>query len=152
MFRMSATHAAAAALAAACTSPSAVPPEARSAMPDSQLTISLSTDKPRYSVGEPIAITLTATNRTGQPVTLPFSSGQRYDFVIEDAAGHTVWRWSADKGFIQMLGDETVAAAGELVYRERFEGRLAPGSYRITGIVTTIGGELKATAEVTVGS
>ena len=152
MFRMSVLCRGAAALAAAaCTNQPAVPQEARTAMPDAQLTVSLATDKPRYAPGEAIALTLTATNDGGQPITLHFSSGQRYDFTVEDAAGRTVWRWSAEKGFIQMLGDETVAAGGELVYRERFEERLAPGTYRITGMVTTMDGARTATATVMVG-
>jgi len=151
MFRMSVLCRGAAALAAAaCTNQPAVPQEARTAMPDAQLTVSLATDKPRYAPGEPIALTLSATNGTAQPVTLQFSSGQRYDFVIEDAAGRTFWQWSADRGFIQMLGDETVSVGAALVYRERVEQRLASGAYRITGIVTAMGGALKATAMVTV--
>lgn len=138
--------------AAACSNQPAIPQESRTAMPDAQISVALATDKERYAPGEPIALTLTATNRAGQPVTLHFSSGQRYDFTIEDGAGRTVWRWAADKGFIQMLGEEALEPGGALAYRELFAGRLAPGTYRITGIVTTMGGELKATAEVTVGS
>ncbi len=152
MIRMSVLCRAAAALAAAaCTNQPAVPQEARTAMPDAQLTVSLATDKPRYAPGEPIALTLTATNDGGQPVTLHFSSGQRYDFTFQDAGGRTVWQWSADRGFIQMLGDETVAPGAALAYPERFEDRLPPGTYRITGMVTTMSGPLKATAMVTVG-
>ena len=152
MFRMSVLCRGAAALAAAaCTNQPAVPQEARTAMPDSQLTVSLATDKPRYAPGEPITFTLTARNGGSQPVTLHFSSGQRYDFTFDDAGGRTVWRWSADKAFIQVLGDETLTAGGALVYRERFEERLVPGMYRITGMVTAMGGALRATATVAVG-
>ncbi len=152
MSRMSVSCRGAAALAAAaCTNQPAVPQEARTAMPDARLTVALATDKPRYAPGEPIVLTLTARNGGAQPVTLSFSSGQRYDFTVEDAAGRTAWRWSADRGFIQMLGDETVAAGGELIYRERFEDRLPPGTYRVTGLLTTMDGARKAAATVLVG-
>ena len=44
------------------------------------------------------------------------------------------WRWSADKAFIQMLGEEELAPGESLTYEERFEGSLAVGTYTVVAI------------------
>lgn len=38
------------------------------------------------------------------PLSLSFSSGQRYDFVVRQE-GREVWRWSADKAFHQAFNE-----------------------------------------------
>ena len=104
-------------------------------MTDSALMLTVTTDKVRYAPGDPISLTLVVRNRSDAPVTLQFSSGQRYDFTIgSDAA--TLWRWSEDQGFIQMLGEERLEPGAELVYRERAAAPAAPGTYRVTGLLT----------------
>ena len=70
------------------------------AMPDTAVEISITTDKTDYGPGEPIVLRVEVTNGTDEPVVLEFSTGQRYDFVMDGAEGGTAWRWSADKAFI----------------------------------------------------
>lgn len=103
------------------------------------MVIQVTTDKAAYRGGEPIVLRLTATNPADTAVTLGFFSGQRYDFLILAEAGDTVWRWGADRGFIQALGEETVPPNGRLAYSETFEGRLPPGRYRARGVLTAAG-------------
>jgi hypothetical protein len=96
--------------------------------------VSLSTDKAIYRSGEPIALTLSVSNRTGAELRLEFPSAQRFDFAIRDATGNQIWRWSADQLFGQMLGAETIGPARpQIVYRGEFTGRLTPGFYRVEG-------------------
>ena len=40
-------------------------------------------------------------NSSGRPFRLFFSSGQRFDAVIRNAAGEELWVWSANKLFTQ---------------------------------------------------
>ena len=122
------------------------PPAVQTTVSDTTLAVSLSTDRAVYTRGEAITITLVVRNTGTAPQTLEFSSGQRYDFAIEDARA-PVWRWSASKAFIQVLGEESIAAGDSLVYRERFSGELPMGKYRAEGIVTRMGDALRATAE-----
>ncbi|NIW35395.1 MAG: hypothetical protein GWN32_02195, partial [Gemmatimonadetes bacterium] len=68
-------------------------------------------------------------NASDGPVSLEFMTGQRYDFVIADAAGEAVWRWGAGRGFVQMLGEEQLQPGSTLTYRETYTGQLAPGAY-----------------------
>lgn len=65
-----------------------------------------------------VRMVLHVTNPTNRPVTLEFSSGQRYDFAIRTAAGADVWTWSADKMFAQVTGTETIAPGATLDYAE----------------------------------
>jgi len=52
--------------------------------------------KPRtvFAPGELVTLRLTVVNATDAYQTLTFASSQKYDFVVEDAAGTETWRWS----------------------------------------------------------
>ena len=113
-------------------------------MPDTAVEISVTTDKNDYAPGEPIVMRLEVTNRTEEPVTLEFSTGQRYDFAIDGTEGGMPWRWSADKAFIQVLGEEHLAPGGSLTYEERFEGSLPAGTYTVVGTLVTSNEPLEA--------
>ena len=52
-------------------------------------------------------------NTTDRPLVLTFPSAQRNDLAIRNAAGDTVYVWSADKLFAQVLGTETIAPGSE---------------------------------------
>jgi hypothetical protein len=114
------------------------------------LTVRVAPARTTYAAGEPITLTLGVRNPTDVAVTLRFATGQRYDFVIESAAGAELWRWSAERAFTQVLGEQIVPPGWELNYNETFAGRLAPGTYRVRGIVPSVGDTLEARAEVVV--
>ena len=97
--------------------------------------ISMMTDKMSYSVAEPIIITLKIFNYTEEEITFHFNTGQRYDFVIEDKEGNEIWRWSKDRMFAMMLGEEVLGPTNpEVIYTAEYKGKLSPGYYKITGI------------------
>ncbi|MGH8104483.1 MAG: BsuPI-related putative proteinase inhibitor [bacterium] len=91
-----------------------------------------------YKPGEPIRMEVGASNFGGQPITLHFISGQRYDFIIKDQSGKAVYQWSADKMFTMALGSVKLEGVRKsLTYRETFKGKLAPGRYTLTGKITS---------------
>jgi len=97
--------------------------------------ISMMTDKMNYSVGEPIIITLKIFNYTEEEITFHFNTGQRYDFIIEDEEGSKIWRWSEDKMFTMVLGEEILGPTNpEVIYTAEYRGKLSSGYYKITGI------------------
>jgi len=97
--------------------------------------ISMMTDKMSYSVGEPIIITLKIFNYTEEEITFHFNTGQRYDFIIEDEEGSKIWRWSEEKMFTMVLGEETLGLNNpEITYTAEYRDKLNPGYYKITGI------------------
>jgi hypothetical protein len=69
-----------------------------------------------------IRMELTIKNYTDEPVTLNYTSGQRYDFALLDASRESLYTWSADKLFIQQLSSETIASGESVGYSEILEG------------------------------
>jgi len=96
--------------------------------------ISMSTDKMSYSVGEPVIMTLKIFNYTEEEITFPFNTGQRYDSIIEDEEGNEIWRWSKDKMFAMVLGEETLGPDNtKVIYTAEYKDKLSPGYYKIIG-------------------
>ena len=97
--------------------------------------ISMMTNKMNYSVGEPIIMTLKIFNYTEEDVVFHFNNSQRYDFIIEDEKGNEIWRWSKDRMFAMMLGEEILEPTNtEVIYTAEYKDRLSPGYYKITGV------------------
>ena len=96
--------------------------------------ISMSTDKMDYGIGELIIMTLKFFNYIEEDVTFHFNTSQRYDFIIEDEEGDKIWRWSQDRMFAMVLGEETLGLANpEIIYKAEYKGKLSPGYYNVTG-------------------
>ena len=119
-------------------------------MSDAHVMITVTTDKSTYAPGEPISLALDVTNQDDTVITFEFASGQRHDFEITSEAGKLLWRWSADKGFIQVLGEEQLAPGDTLTYQERFEGPLSSGTYAVVGALVSTNFPLLARAAITV--
>jgi hypothetical protein len=85
-----------------------------------------------------VRMVLHVTNPTNQPVVLEFSSGQRYDFAVRTVAGVDVWRWSADKSFMQALGSETIPPGGTLDYAEVWLPGNRTGSFIAVAELTSL--------------
>ena len=102
---------------------------------NSEFAICLKTDQAIYSPDQPISMKLCLSNYTGKEIVLGFRNAQRYDFVIENDTGDELWRWSNGKMFAQMLGEETVGPGQELIYTERCESHLDPGTYKLSAFL-----------------
>ncbi len=112
---------------------------------------SLSTDRAVYRSGEPIRMTFEVFNYMPTPVRFDFTSGQRYDLVIEDRQGSEVWRWSAGRMFTMALGQETLdPAKPRLTYEAKHTATLEPGRYKIKGLLTDVSRRISATVTVEV--
>jgi hypothetical protein len=95
-----------------------------------EISFTLALDKPRYGVdlmpvttnfAETLIARITLRNNTARPVWMAYNDGQRFDFVIRNAAGDEVYRWSSDKAFLQLssaenfIGERTYVVAAPLV-------------------------------------
>jgi len=97
--------------------------------------ISMMTDKMSYSVGETIMMTCKIFNYTEEDIAFYFNTSQRYDFIIEDEKGNEIWRWSKDRMFAMVLGEETLGPNNpEVTYTAKYKDKLSPGYYKVTGI------------------
>lgn len=97
--------------------------------------ISMMTDRISYSVGEPITMAIKVFNHTGEEIIFHFNTAQRYDFIIEDEEGNEIWRWSKERMFAMVLGEETLGPTNtEVIFTEGYKGKLSQGYYKVTGI------------------
>jgi hypothetical protein len=114
------------------------------------LEIELSTDRTTYASADTALATLTVINRGDTAVTLDFASGQRYEFELRGTDDTLVWRWSDGRGFIQMLGQETIAPRERLAYEERIPLPRVPGEYRLIGMLASASSPGPASVELRV--
>jgi hypothetical protein len=97
--------------------------------------ISMMTDRISYTAGEPIIMNLKIYNYVEEDIVFHFNTSKRYDFIIEDEEGNEVWRWSEERIFAQMLGEEILEPSNpEVIYTAEYKDKLSPGYYKITGI------------------
>jgi hypothetical protein len=121
------------------------------------IKVTVSCDKQEYMHGEAgvatvvplppkLTATLTATNVSDKPQVLEFRSGQRFDFVIRDAQGNAVKRWSEGMSFMMMIDTVSLAPKEELSFSNALTGGLLlgeigkplpPGDYTLEGILTS---------------
>jgi hypothetical protein len=94
-----------------------------------------------------VELILHATNPTSKPVTLEFNTGQRYDFLILDAAGQAEWRWGQDHMFTQALGREVLAPGQGLQYRAVWKPGARRGRFVAVGRVPAVGRPLEQRTE-----
>lgn len=60
------------------------------------------------TLGDTARLVLQVTNGSSAPVSVTFPSGQSYDFAVMDGS-ESVWRWSADRSFLQAVRTVTLA-------------------------------------------
>lgn len=68
-----------------------------------------------------------------------------------DAEGQEVWRWSNERIFAQVLGQETLGPGlEEILYTATYAGPLEPGVYKITGALLASGRSILASITITI--
>ncbi len=104
------------------------------------LRLEASLSRPAYRAGETIEVALSAANAGSAPVSVTFTSGQRFDLVIRRPRGDEVWRWSHDKAFIQVIQTVTLQPGESLSFRipwgqRDYQGRrVDPGPYEAVAV------------------
>jgi hypothetical protein len=90
------------------------------------------------TVDRDVTLTFSVTNDSASPVTVQFSSGQQYDFIVRssDTEG-LVWRWSDGRAFAQALGSRTLAAGEMVTWTERWAPSRG-GTYTAQAVLTSL--------------
>lgn len=108
------------------------------------VTVTLTTSKNSYRLGEPVQMTITVCNRSSRTVTLHFHTYQLFDAVAYSGqTGREVWRWSADKVFAQALTTREVAPGCswtiplEWLQQDNSGRQVPPGFYYLRAEVTS---------------
>ena len=94
-------------VAAACMAKDGPP-----AQPD--VVLRIATDAQQYQTGDTAAVAMVVLPRD-QTATAEFRTAQRFDFAAY-RGDREVWRWSADKMFAQVLGEETYHRDDPVLY------------------------------------
>jgi intracellular proteinase inhibitor BsuPI len=116
-----------------------------------ELGLVLRATKGVYAQGEPLELTLEVVNRSQRPITLGFRTSQRYDLLIQNAQGQEVWRWSAERMFAQMLGQEVLSPnGGKLTYHVVVREKIPRGAYTVIGVVPAVDARLSARLDITI--
>ena len=68
-----------------------------------------------------LTMKLSIKNNSAVPVTIDYSSGQRFDLQLLDANKEILYTWSADKAFILMLSSETLNPGQALEFTETLD-------------------------------
>ena len=107
----------------------------------SELSFSVALDKTVYAAGEQTSVRLATRNTTPDPLTLQFTSGQRFDIAIRNAAGEDVYRWSATRTFPAVLGSETISGGernwSDVITLANGSGQVLPaGHYTLAAWLT----------------
>lgn len=94
-----------------------------------------------------VRLVLHVTNVTRDAIDFTFPTSQRYDFVVADAAGREVWRWSADRAFLQVVTEAQLEAGETWTMEATWPTGQESGSYLVTGRLTSIDRGLEQQAE-----
>ncbi len=109
-------------------------------------------------VGEPIAIRYTVQNKSAQPITLSFSSGQQFDIWIT-YAGKECFRHSRGRSYVQMLTNIVLQPCESRTFDATWDQKdfrskdCGPGVYRVFAQLTTSGTRpANATGKLRIGT
>lgn len=83
--------------------------------------------------GDSVRFSLQLTNPTAAPVRLAFSSGMTHDFAVREGT-REVWRWSADRSFVQAGMSVSLGAGETRSYTEVWRPGPGPRGRRLSAV------------------
>jgi hypothetical protein len=110
------------------------------------------TDHSSYALTQSPRVHLFVRNDGDAPVVMSFPTSQLYDFILRDAEGKAIWRWSRDMVFAQVLTDRTFAPHEERDFAETIplaalEG-ITPGVYYVSAELPKVARSFQEPIEV----
>ncbi len=76
-----------------------------------------------------VELELSLTNNTRNLLELKFPNGLTHDFVVLDAAGREVWRWSEGRLFTSAMQTRLVRSGKSTTYHTHWDPEVTNGSY-----------------------
>jgi hypothetical protein len=105
------------------------PTSARQGKPTGTLVAHVDVD-----VSDAVSFDLALANDSGKRVELDFANGRTHDFMVLDARGREVWRWSAGRMFTQTMQNRLLDVRDTVHWRERWEPA-SPGQYTVVAVL-----------------
>jgi hypothetical protein len=121
---------------------SAVPALPAPQAPTTVTVAAVTAENPRMHLeaavtAEGVRMALTVANASDRLLPFRFNSGQSFDFVVSDASGREIWRWSLGRHFTAVIRSEALRADEtwrfeEVWDRKDRDGKTAdPGEYTL---------------------
>ncbi len=79
-----------------------------------------------------VEFNLDVRNNTARMVELQFASGQTHEFVVQDASGKEVWRWSEGRMFTQAMQNKLVKGKELATFTENWDAKNMHGRFTAT--------------------
>ena len=68
-------------------------------------------------------------NNTARMLELRFPNGKTHEFIVQDASGKEVWRWSKSRLFTQGVQNKLVKAKNVATFSEEWESESLKGKF-----------------------
>jgi len=111
-------------------------------MNEQDLILRTAAEKARYVEEETVALAMVALPED-EDMVLSFRTSQRFDFVVLDEDEEEVWRWSKDKAFMQVIGEETFSKEDPSIFvitwdqKDNEGNNVSPGLYQVRGEISS---------------
>lgn len=99
-------------------------------------------NRPVYSPGEKVKMSVKLTNPGKDVMATYFPSGKKFDFIVMDNKKKEVWRWSKGKMFIMAIQPFRLEPGKSIAYSYVWDQKddsgvsVRPGRYYITGEIS----------------
>ena len=80
---------------------------------------------------------LNVRNNTSKMVELRFPNGMTHDFIVQDASGKEVWRWSKSRLFTQGMQNKLVKSKDVAEFSEGWDARNVHGKFTAIAMLTS---------------
>ncbi len=94
-----------------------------------------------------VEFALDVRNNTKKMVELRFPSGKTHDFIVKNASGQEVWRWSKSRMFTQGLQNKLVKAKDAAVFVEEWSAENMHGKFTATAVLASDNHPIEETVE-----
>lgn len=87
------------------------------------------------NAGRVVEFNLDVRNNTPKMIELKFPTGKTHDFVVRDASGNEVWRWSKTRMFTQGLQNKLIKSRNVATFSEGWDSSEHHGKFTAVAIL-----------------
>jgi Intracellular proteinase inhibitor len=95
------------------------------------------TSKFTVNASSGVEFTLDVRNNTSKMVELRFPDGRTHDFIVQDAGGKEVWRWSKSRMFTQGVQNKLVKSKDVAVFSENWDSAKMHGHFTALAVLAS---------------
>ena len=89
----------------------------------------------KVNASSSVEFTLDVRNNTPKMLELRFPNGMTHDFIVYDASGKEVWRWSKSRIFTQSIQNKLVKSKDVAVFSEYWDSKDLRGKFTAVAVL-----------------